>query len=367
MMGNRHLVRRCKALRVAFLIHCLDFLAIEPTRVLEFDGVDFDFLRTRFRQTTDHQRRRKRPRLGSDITHAVAFDSAFLVDFPFRRLFDRLARLDESGERGIHALRESPLPTHQTALAIERQHDDDGVGAWKMLRLAGAALPPPPGGRDLSRNPADGAETVARMPIEDGFGLAEDRRHQRRNPALQRDRAQIDELQIVATGHDQFRPIQISVSVGLLFDCAVGEASGENRRAIGLQSKQGLDPRAAQSIQRRQRKQNLRRFVTSQDRHFAADYNEARVRALTQTAHGLGIVAQFGDAVERFAGKGKAIRAAGGGEKGVFHHTSLKACVTFQAARSQIKFAGESTRLVYRSKLHDPHPIKALGIARRGG
>jgi len=49
---------------------------------------------------------RKRPRLAGEVTHIRDFDANFFAYLAHQRLLQRLARLDESGQRAVHAGRE---------------------------------------------------------------------------------------------------------------------------------------------------------------------------------------------------------------------------------------------------------------------
>ena len=81
------------------------------------------------------------------------------------------------------------------AVAVDRQHDDDRIGARKMLRSCRT------GNRAASRPattwvgaPQFGAEAVARMPAEQRLGLGERRQMIGVDQALHRDRAQVGDV-----------------------------------------------------------------------------------------------------------------------------------------------------------------------------
>src|SRR5258706_834886 len=88
---------------------------------------------------------------------------------------DRLAWLDEPCERGIKPTREAFVAAQQTVLVGRHQHDDGGVGARKMLRLAvrTEATVTPVGER--GRPAALGAKPMPLVPIDERLGLAPDR------------------------------------------------------------------------------------------------------------------------------------------------------------------------------------------------
>ena len=103
----------------------------------------------------------------------------------------RVSRLDESGEARPHAGRKSRLAAEQAALAVDRQHDDDRVGAREMLRRAGRAIAPPTGVDDAGRLAAMGAKTMPRVPMQQRLRLGDRRLVLGRDEALGCDRTQV--------------------------------------------------------------------------------------------------------------------------------------------------------------------------------
>ena len=86
----------------------------------------------------------------------------------------------------------------QAAVAAHRQHDDDRVGAREMLDLAGRAGPLPAAFDEVGRRAAIGAEPVPRVPVQHRLGFGERRQMLGRHQPLHGDRAQIDDVQVVA-------------------------------------------------------------------------------------------------------------------------------------------------------------------------
>src|SRR5690606_35944423 len=117
----------------------------------------------RLGEAADHQRGREGPGLALVIAHILDADACFLKDLAGNRLLDGLARLDETGEAGIETRRKARAPAHQAFVAMQDHHDGNGVGAWKMRRLA-VAVPADAGVSALlraGRGAADGAEAMA--------------------------------------------------------------------------------------------------------------------------------------------------------------------------------------------------------------
>ena len=84
------------------------------------------------------------------------------------------------------------------ALARDHQHDHHRIGAGKMLGVARRAIAPPSGLHHLRRCAAIRTEAVPRMPADQRLGLGERRQMRGFDQALDRDRAQVGDFQIVA-------------------------------------------------------------------------------------------------------------------------------------------------------------------------
>src|SRR5580658_3657503 len=135
-------------------------VAVEPARVLELAAINDDVLAECFGVTADHQRHRQRPRLRGEIFDVAADDADFLEHFAAHRFLDRLARLDEAGKTRPHGRRKARRAAEHTAIARDRQHDRDRIGAGKMLDLAGRAIAPPAAFNHPRRRPAIRTEAV---------------------------------------------------------------------------------------------------------------------------------------------------------------------------------------------------------------
>ena len=151
------------------------------------------------RVAADHQRGGERPGLRGEIAHAAADDAGFLEGFPPHRILDRFARLDEAGEARPHAALETVRAAEQAAVAGDRQHDHDRIGAREMLGLAGRAIAPPAGlrprwSRRRNSSRSGGAHASAAAPCL-RRAAADDRASTR---PLHRDRAQIGDDEVVA-------------------------------------------------------------------------------------------------------------------------------------------------------------------------
>ena len=81
----------------------------------------------------EHQRGGERPGLRGVVVARRDAHARFLEHFARHRVFEALARLDESRDGGIAARRPARLPAEQRALAVRHQHDDGGIDARKGL------------------------------------------------------------------------------------------------------------------------------------------------------------------------------------------------------------------------------------------
>src|SRR5579862_9089264 len=192
-------VRHCRgeSLRVFTQQHQHQLFAIEPAGVLQLAAVNDDPLAERLSMAANHQRHRQRPRLARKIVDAAALDADFLKHFAAHRLFDRLTRLDEAGKTRPHGGRKARRAAKHAALARDRQHDRDRIGAGKMLHFAGRAIAPPAAFNHPRRRPAVGTVAMAPMPAEHGFGLGEWRQMNGVDQTMHRDRTDVRDFQIV--------------------------------------------------------------------------------------------------------------------------------------------------------------------------
>ena len=78
--------------------HLPDLIAVEPARLGELLGIDGDLLGQGLGKKPDHQGRRKRPRLRSQVACAPTTDARLLADFSAHGLLRGFAGLDEAGE-----------------------------------------------------------------------------------------------------------------------------------------------------------------------------------------------------------------------------------------------------------------------------
>ena len=301
MMRDRHRMGRLQLARMAPLQHGRRLVAREPARVFEFDAIDMQFARRRLGDAADHQRGRERPGLRGEIGDLAAADSRLLEDFAAHRILDRLARFEKAGEARIHRLGEARLAPEQAIVAIDRQHDDDRIGARKMLRLADVAFAPPARRRDARHRAAIGAMAVAHMPIHQRLGLAEHADQIGRQQALHRDRAHVDQREIVAAGHGHHPPVEKAVAgIGTQFDRPVFQQKCEDRRAAGQQAEQRGLARRAETIGFAQGKERIEAFgALSHDRRVAAEDQRARVGPGALGGQKRLVLALFRDPVER--------------------------------------------------------------------
>ena len=161
----------------------------------------------------------------------------------------------------------------------------------------------------------------------DRLGLAEHGRALRARPALHGDRAQIDQLEVVAAGDDQLAPVEEAVAARRR--AARPRSSGSSAANTGAPSgsrPSRLSSRAPPSASTSASGKNgLARRAARQDRHVAARSDDrARPGGARSAATKGGVVAPLGDAVERRAVKAEAEARVAGLEKGVFHASSLR-------------------------------------------
>src|SRR5262245_35418332 len=98
-MGDRRPRRHENAGRFVAYQDPPDLAAGEPATVLELGTVEADILVERLAETADHQRIGERPGLAGVVSDAADADACLLESLAPHGPFDRLAGLDEAGER----------------------------------------------------------------------------------------------------------------------------------------------------------------------------------------------------------------------------------------------------------------------------
>src|SRR5215813_4436321 len=175
VVGDGHGRRRGQAVGMTPRQHARDLFAVEPAGIVELRAIDDDLARERLGMTADHQRGGKGPGLRGEIAYASANDAGLFARFPPHGIFDRLPRLDEPGEARPHAGLETVRAAEHAALARDRKHDHDRVGAGKMLGAAGRAVASPTGFDQIGRGSAIGAKAMTPMPVEERLAFGERR------------------------------------------------------------------------------------------------------------------------------------------------------------------------------------------------
>ena len=259
VMRDRHREGRLQPVRMLAGEHQPHLLALEPAAVLQLRRVALDLRRQRLGVAADHQRGGEGPGLARMIGDAADRDAGLLLHLAPHRLLDRLARLQESGERGIHAGREARLPAEQAALAVDRQHDDDRIDARKRLDLAGGA--------DAADAAALQRRAARRSARKSGWRRASgDRSAPAPAPrgrraierALDRERAEVDRLDAVGQRGPagdlagEARPVRRRRRAGS--GCRASRPSAP--RLVGVETRAELlavDPHAARGPRRRDR------------------------------------------------------------------------------------------------------------------
>ena len=99
------------------------------------------FVAQRLGVAADHQRHRERPGLRAEIVDPAADDAGFLQRLAPHRVLDRSrpARRSRRGTTTWSATKRAGA-AEQAALAVDRQHDHDRIGAREMLGLAVRAV-----------------------------------------------------------------------------------------------------------------------------------------------------------------------------------------------------------------------------------
>src|SRR4029079_9304207 len=98
------------------------------------------------------------------VADAADGDAGLLGRLAADSVFDRLPRFDEAGKAGIHARGEAGLAAEETALAVDREHDHDRVGAREMFRTAGRAVAAVAADLDYGLGAADRQKAMPLMP-----------------------------------------------------------------------------------------------------------------------------------------------------------------------------------------------------------
>src|SRR5208282_135719 len=149
----------------------------EPARVLELVAIDVELGRDGLGMEAEHDRGRKRPRLGGVVAHVRNADAGLLEHLARDRVLQALARLDEAGKGRVHAGRPDALAAQEAALAPAHQHDHRRIGAGEMLGLAlWVCADAHVAGRGTQRrSAAHAAEAVVAMAVENASGIGEER------------------------------------------------------------------------------------------------------------------------------------------------------------------------------------------------
>ena len=130
-----------------------------------------------------------------------------------------------------------------------------------------------------------------------------------RNQAAGRNRAQVDQLEIVAAGDDENPSVEKAVArVRLFLDCLIAEQRGEDRRAVRHGAHQRLDSRPAEPFDLSHRQERLEFSAgLEEQRHVAGNQNRARVVAGAEARDLVRVIAPVGKAVERIGGEAETI------------------------------------------------------------
>ncbi|MEE9603330.1 MAG: hypothetical protein V3V75_08505, partial [Thermoguttaceae bacterium] len=89
-------IRQPETAKMSPTVRRADFGAGEPAGILEFVIADSDLVAGGVGGEADHERRGERPRLRGVVAHLAHVDAGLFLDLAAHRLFQALARLDES-------------------------------------------------------------------------------------------------------------------------------------------------------------------------------------------------------------------------------------------------------------------------------
>ena len=92
--------------------------AAEPTGMLQFLIAQMNGARARLGQKAQHQGRGEGPGLGGVVVNLLHLDAGFLGHFARDGVFQRLARLDESGNGRIATRWPGGLPAEERLIAV---------------------------------------------------------------------------------------------------------------------------------------------------------------------------------------------------------------------------------------------------------
>ena len=141
----------------------------DPAGILELGRVAVDLARERLAAAAEHQAGGERPGLGGEVVDLADRHARLLPDLAAHGGLDELAGLHEAGEQRVHPRRPGGGAAEEDRVAVQDQHDDDGVGTGEMLRSAGGAGALPALVGDGGSGAAAGTEAVRRVPAEDAL------------------------------------------------------------------------------------------------------------------------------------------------------------------------------------------------------
>ena len=178
----------------------------------------------------------------------------------------------------------------------------------KCVVVAGLAVPSPARRRDFIQRAAVGAEAAVRVPVHERLGRGQHRRLLARNQVADRDRSEVDELEVVASRRDQDPPVEEAVArVRAQLDRLVGQEGGEDWRAARREAQQRLDLRAPKRFDLADRRERIEPgLANAQHGHVAGDQERPSVVAGAQAGDLGRILASIGRAVEPIDGKAEA-------------------------------------------------------------
>src|SRR5580698_1852090 len=96
----------------------------EPARLDDLYPVDANVAAGVVRGEPDHQRMREGPRLASEIPDASHLDADLLAHLARERIFERLADLDEPGQRAEPAVGRARVMRQKGFVSAADEHDD---------------------------------------------------------------------------------------------------------------------------------------------------------------------------------------------------------------------------------------------------
>lgn len=145
------------------------FLA-DPLGVFDFLWIDRDVPIKGRAAASQHEGCRKRPGLAGKIPDLTHLYARLFKDLAADGRLDCFARLNESGQKGIHPIGPTRGPAQKDVVAMGDQHDDNRIGPGKMVAATGRTVALPARHGHDALGPAACTEAMGLVPAQYGLG-----------------------------------------------------------------------------------------------------------------------------------------------------------------------------------------------------